>query len=225
MSNNPLFMDLYREVEQKANIAYGYYDDGKAISNLIKEKAFADLRVPLKACREIRNILSHYPGELMEISPSLIETLQICVSRLDSGKTIGDVMTPFKSLITASLDDLVLPKLRDLKIRSLSNLPILMGKNPIGIYSGLCFSSLLADKESIDLKSLRFKDFGNYVLINKQNPTKAALISSSVRVWDARKLLKERALTKPVNVLLVTSGGTYKEPLLGVVTASDLANI
>lgn len=216
------FLELFKEVEQKAVITYSYPDDGKSILHLMKEKEFQDLRVALKATKDVRNLLSHYPNEVIKPSEYLIKTLKETLKRLDGTKTLKDIMTPSYKLVSASLDDFVLPKLKELKEKGLSNCPILENGKPIGVYSGLCFSSFLPERKDLNLSALKFFDFGNLVLLNKENPTKVALANSDMKVIDAKHLLRERSLTRPINVLLITKNGSSKEVLMGLLSYSDL---
>lgn len=220
MEDRERFLELYKELEQRAILAFGYKDDGRAVSHLIKRPEMKDLQIALKAAREIRNILSHYSGEVATPSRKLILALEIALERVSKRRKVKDIMTPYSNLLSASKSDKVLEALTAMNEKGYSYLPILEDRMLIGLVSPKSILSLVTKPHLIDSETT----FG--ALLKHFAITPLTQHVGFARLDDDRETIYRRFRSKSVSsrldIILVTDSGDYRGRLRGIIVPNDL---
>ena len=205
MEDRERFLELYKELEQRAILAFGYKDDGRAVSHLIKRPEMKDLQIALKAAREIRK---------------LILALEIALERVSKRRKAKDIMTPYSNLLSASKSDKVLEALTAMNEKGYSYLPILEDRMLIGLVSPKSILSLVTKPHLID----RETTFG--ALLKHFAITPLTQHVGFARLDDDRETIYRRFRSKSVSsrldILLVTDSGDYRGRLRGIIVPNDL---
>ena len=228
MSNRQteLFLDTYRRLETVAEGILPQNGRGSVIARLARLPELAPYREELECCREVRNLLSHeikvdgdYP-----ITPGegLQRFLEGLIERLENPPRLSSVMTTVEHLLTFSLDDSVLSRMREMTERNLSRIPLMQNGRVEGMFSidtvfWACLDGIYISEETT------FSDIASFLPIAGQPWQPYRFVPSHMTVEAAEQTFNASTRkNKKVKLLLVTRSGSAKDKLLGVVSPYDL---
>lgn len=220
MGDNEKFLELYKELEQSAIVAYGYREDGKAVTNLLRRPDMRDLQIKLKAARDLRNILSHYSGEVATASEELIEVLALALDRIRNKRRARDVMTPYQSIIFAQKESRILDMLQTMDERGYSYLPILEERRLLGIVTPKSLLSLVANHNSISDSTLFIEKMDSFRITPL---TQHIGFASPEEHYDTLfRRFRDKSTKSRLDLILITDGGRKDGKLRGLITPNDL---
>ncbi|MBO5770406.1 MAG: CBS domain-containing protein [Spirochaetales bacterium] len=220
MDNKEKFLEIYKKLEQQAILTYGYREDGKAVSNLIRRPDMKDLQVELKAARDLRNILSHYSGEVATPSENLIQVLATALDRVTNKRKAKDIMTPYLSITYATKDSKILEMLKTMEEKGYSYLPILEERRLIGIVTPKTLLSLIASGNAISeetrfderLDSFRITPLTMHIGFASPEESYESLFRS----------FRDKSTKSRLDLILITDGGKKDGKLRGLIVPNDL---
>ncbi len=231
MKNTDLFIDLYKQLEQLAVRKYNYPEDGKAVYNLSLRPEFASLRAELDYCRAVRGILQHKPkiGSSYAVEPSdeMIALLQTTLNKVKNPPRAKDIAIPFGSILYKSMNDLVLPTMMEMQEKVYTHIPILQDGVVVGVFSENTVFSYLADEQIVEIaQNMRFSDLAGYLPIEKHRAESFRFIGQTKLISEIRGIFED-ALSRQdrIGLMFITKSGNPKEPLLGILTAWDVAAV
>ena len=229
MNETERFLDLYRQLEQIAISSYQFPSDGTAISRLEKMSDFKTVSAELRYCREVRALLSHKPqisGEYaVTPSPAMCGLLEDLIEKIRKPGKCVEVSPPLASIVCADPEDKLLPLIRIMSSRGISNLPILWEGRVVGVLSA---SSILAYQsengcfinDSTTVRQL--EKFTSLARIGKR----FQFMKANEPTLSAIALIRSRFRKgERVAMILLTENGTKNEKLLGILTPWDVMGI
>lgn len=229
MNRTEEFLDLYKQLEELAVKRYNYPDDGKAISNLEKRPEFRKIHTELGYCREVRNLLQHKPkvSDSYAVIPSdeMISLLRETVKKVKNPPRAKDIAIPVSSVLFKSMGDLVRPTMLEMQRNVFTHIPILENNIVVGVFSENTIFSYLVDEEIVGIEEgMKFSNLAEYLPLDKHRSETFRFVRHDLEV-EKIALLFEKALEKQdrIGLVFTTRTGKMDEPLLGIITAWDIA--
>lgn len=228
MSRAEEFIDLYKQLEDAAVQRYGYPTDGRAVSRLEDRREFARISGELSYCREVRNLLQHKPkvrGEFM-VEPSR-EMLQLLRETLDKVKhpvRCRDLCIPFQKMYWKTMEDPVLPSIRQLRTAGHTHIPLLENRRVVGMFTvnGL-FSYLAAHGAEGLTEATRFSHMRDELCMDC-HPSEiyvfAPMNAAADEVEEHFRQAEQQG--RRVGMVILTETGKPTEKVQGILTAWDL---
>lgn len=229
MNNTEEFLDLYKQLEQFAIKRYGYPDDGKAISSLEKRPEFRKVKTELQYCREVRNLLQHKPKieKSFAVAPSeqMVSLLKSTIHKVKNPPKAKDIAIPITSVLYKTMNDFVKPTMIEMQKKVYTHVPILRNGVVVGVFSENTVFSYLIDEEIVGIEDqMRFQDLRDYLPADKHSSESFRFVRQDMLVENINVLF-EKALEKQdrIGLVFITKTGKANEPLLGIITAWDVA--
>ena len=229
MNETERFLDLYRRLEQIAISYYQFPADGTAVSRLEKLSEYKSVASELRYCREVRALLSHKPqiGGEYAVTPSeaMCGLLEDLIAKIEKPSRCIDVSPPLSEIVCADPDDKLLPLIRTMTKRGLSNLPILYEGRVVGILSAASVLSYQSNHGFILNESTPVRELEKYTSLSA-NGKKYHFMKSGDPTLSAVSLIRSRFHKgERVAMILLTENGTKNEKLLGILTPWDVMGI
>ncbi len=225
------FLDLYRQLEALTREAYGLSESQSPVKFLAERAEFRSVRTELDYCREVRNLLSHNPklNDRYAVEPSteLIRLLERTVRQVRNPLRVEKIAVGRDRILCRTMDDLILPAMREMSVHVYSRIPILKNGAVCGVFSENTLLNYLIDRETVRLdENARFSDIRDYLGLDANRSESYRFVSRRLPAWSAAELF-EKALDRAdrIGMLFVTQSGKPSEKLLGILTAWDVVGI
>lgn len=229
MNRTEEFLDLYKQLEELAIKRYGYPDDGKAVLNLQKRTEFRNIHTELGYCREVRNLLQHKPkvAGSYAVTPSdeMIALLKETANKVKNPPRARDIAISISSILYKTMDDYVRPTMIEMQKNVFTHIPILQDGIVVGVFSENTVFSYLIDEGIIGIEGdTKFSDLKEYLPLEKHRSESFRFVPQHIEAEKVR-LLFEKALEEQdrIGLVFTTRTGKSDEPLLGIITAWDIA--
>lgn len=228
MTRTEEFLDLYKQLEQAAAIAYGWEEDGRIVCRLERSPQFAEIRSELRYCREVRNLLQHNclieGNYAVEPSTAMVELLRRVLRQVEEPVLCQDVCTPINQVYARHLGDPVAATMLTMDRRGLSHVPILENGRVVGIFSeSTVFAYLVREQVNHLQEDLRFQSLLQYLDAPTRRSEVYRYLSITATLAEAEAIFEgsfQRG--KRVSMFLLTAHGNKKEKLLGILTPYDI---
>ncbi len=222
------FLNAYRDLEEVLEKRYGQR------AGIVQQYASGDghkYYEELSLFREIRNLLSHHgkiagQSAVMPSEASLQKLLEILEYAKNPPVALS-VATPIESLYCAKESDTVSSTCAIMENRGFSHLPILEKNGSLkGVFSvGTLFTFTLKNPEKTT-KDLKIADLWEYTPHYRHTTEKFAFTSPSSPAAELKRLFRHKGPgSRRVASVFVTSNGTEKGKVLGMITPWDLLKI
>lgn len=231
MSKAEIFLDEYKKLEQSAVDRFGFRDDGRAVSQLMKIPSFREIREELQYCKEVRNLLSHNPKidgvEAVIPSDQIIALLKRTREKVEHPLTASGLGVPLEKVYTCSMEDPVLPAIEVMHQNVYTHVPIIKKGVVIGVFSENTLISWLLDRGSVFIgKERTFSDLRDYLPIECHRAESFRFISGSETLASIRKRFqKAYGSDDRIGMLFVTANGKADGKLQRIITAWDIASV
>ncbi len=223
-----LFLDKYRRLEALVRDSYNLSDSQSAVRYLADRKEFRDIRTELDYCREVRNLLSHNPklNDRYAVEPSgeLLTLLDRTIRRVQDPPRAGSVCVRRDRILCRTMEDLILPAMREMSAHVYSRIPILKNGAVCGIFSENTLLNWLIDQETVRIGAdARFSDIAAYLPLSANRSESYRFVAKDLPAAEVAALF-ERALDRSdrIGMVFVTEHGRETEKLLGILTAWDV---
>ncbi len=217
-----LFLDTYRRLETAAETLVGNNSRSSSILRLAHLPEFSRYRDELDYCRQVRNLLTHEAkiGGAYGVIPSdqLLAVLQKVLRQIEDPPTVGEYMTPVSRLLTAKMNDTVLPFMTQMEEKGITYLPVLESGTVVGVFSQRSLFRWLLSHRTLD-ETVTFREMESQLA-----PHQGICFVSRELPLEQAKLTFQRVNGKHqrVKLLLVTGNGRPERPLMGIVSPYDV---
>ncbi|MBR4868246.1 MAG: hypothetical protein IKU10_03735 [Clostridia bacterium] len=149
-----LFLDTYKRLETAAESLVGNSGRSSSVMRLAHLPTFSRYREELDYCRQVRNLLTHEAkiDGAYGVTPSdqLLAVLNKVLRQIEDPPTVGEYMTPVSRLVTACLQDKVLPFMVQMEEKGFTYLPIIEQNKIVGILASMrCFGGCFRASKSV----------------------------------------------------------------------------
>lgn len=225
-----IFVDEYRKLETIIRNKYGIKDYSiSPIMYIQAQPEFRDISAELDYCRALRNFFSHTPDYKDGVQPTagLIDLLDQTIQRVKNPPLVMNHLIPVSKVLCAGIDDLVLPKMRQMNEQVYTHIPILDNGIVVGVFSENTIFSYLTDEGIIGVEeNTRFIDIQNYLPINAHKAECFRFVGRRTPIGEVRELYSEAMKAGDrIGLIFVTETGKLTEKLLGIISAWDIAGI
>jgi len=237
MENHQKLLALYNEVDE---LLRGYYKNDN-YSNSVIMKFIKDLQKSgsfkyeeygrkLNMIRVIRNDLIHdldmNSQKLITINDETIVFLEELVSVLKNPVSAYDICTKFKDVSyipVEAKDTLIIDLVKRMRQRGFSQMPVLEKNNVVyGVFSANVLFDYIKDTDG-NIEDTKLSDIMDFLPVEKHFSESYNFVPANMNLRKISEILTEEyeANKKPV-MIFVTQHGNAKEPLMGIIVASDL---
>ena len=125
------------------------------------------------------------------------------------------------------MNDNVLPTMMEMQEKVYTHIPILQDGIVIGVFSENTVFSYLADEQIVEIAdNMRFSDLSEYLPVEKHRAESFRFVGQTKLISEIRAIFED-ALSKQdrIGLIFITKSGNPKEPLLGILTAWDIAAV
>lgn len=229
MNTTEEFLELYKQLEEVAVKRYGLPEDGKAVYYLEKRPEFRNVKTELGYCRDVRNLLQHKPKveNTFAVIPSekMVELLRRTIHKINNPPIAKDIEIPISSVFFRSMTDFVRPAMVEMQRKVFTHIPILEDGRVVGVFSENTVFSYLIDEEIIGIdENMTFSDLKAYLPLDKHRSETFRFVKQNTTVEQV-SIIFEQALKKQdrIGLMFTTRTGNADDPLLGIITAWDVA--
>ena len=193
MNNSEIFIEKYKHFEALIRSSYDLRNDVSLVSFLNSLESFKPFRESFRYILDVRNILQHkykinneYP---VEVSKSLIDELDRITEQFSNRKRCKDIMTPFKKVYTADIDDSLEKVISSLSDKMYNHVPILENNRLCGVFDEISLYEMHIKGVRIT-PELKFKDIKQFITLNSRRNEKFiffnenAYIDELIREFD-----------------------------------------
>ncbi len=229
------FIQTYNELDKEVKKVLKvdtYMSHVKALDILAKKSDLISRNLDiLKQYARLRNCIVHdtVSGTQEPIAIPLqevVERYKNILNRFKNPLTVHDICTHRSKLLVASPNSLVIDVMEAMENLLISRVPIIEKENVIGLFNGNVLIYYLASTKKCLISNStvmsELKDFTNLECHRKEQ---FDFVDKTLNIYDAQKYFKKRNKNNHKLVaLFITSDGTRKGKLLGVLTEWDLYN-
>ena len=218
------FLNSYRELEEALEAKYGQR------SGVVQSYASGEgsrYYEELTLFREMRNLLSHHArldGE-PPVLPSEASYKKLCeiVDFVKNPPVALSVATPRESLYCAAEQDSIFEISDVMEERGYSHVPVLAGDGSLrGVFSVGTLLTFAKENKKRSFSDLKIADLGDYIIPERHTTEKFAFCKRNSAAADIKELFSHKGpFKRRVAAVFVTSDGTQKGKLLGMITPWD----
>jgi len=227
VSNATVFLNQYKIMEDLAKVMFTNSEPSSVIFNLSNHPNFRHFKSEIDYCREVRNLLTHKPlinsKYAIEPSDEMIHILNSIIDKLEDPPKALMYATPLSRLLTAKLDDFVLPLIKKMKIQNFTHVPILKDGFVIGVFSESTVFDYLADHTKMEIPhDQKVNDYLSYMDLNNHRNETFVFVPRGILTGEAEALFNDGKINKRVEMLFVTENGKFNEKLIAIISPWDL---
>ncbi len=223
------FIDLYKQLEDELEAKYSgkKRSSSSVVFEYIKSIDSAPVRDELNVCREIRNLIAHTAdigGEpVVEPSEQVILTLKKILEFVKRPPLALEFATPFKSILSAHLNDDLFSTMAKMEKRGFSHIPIIDKKRFVGVFSvSTIFSCVLHDPDVNISEASTIRDLAR-LLPPEQHMDNYVFVDADTTREGVKAIFNRMSgQNRRVSVIFITQHGRHDEPLLGMLTPWDI---
>ena len=222
------FLDLYREIEELLEKRYARESSpgGNVILRFLQEKQGSRYREELNLCREIRNVLSHHStiqGRPVVVpAPELLQVMERLIAELQEPPLALDYATPAEKIILTTPQQRVLRLMATMREKGYSHIPVRVKGKIQGVFSiSSVFSYMLKYPAKPLSAETRVEEFSEFLPLDSHGE-RFLFAGPRLNYWEAREAFSQVRKNRRLAVIFLTSDGTKKGRLLGMLTPWDV---
>lgn len=221
------FVDKYKKLETVIRQKFKYNDRNSPIYYLSHKPGYEEYSNKLDCCREIRNVISHYPkeGDTFPIEPSgeMIAFLDELIYKLSHRAKCLNIAVPFKRMYCRTLADPVVETITVMRQKVYTHVPIVEGRKIIGIFDENALFCYLADNGIVDLEGLTFIDIRDYIGLTDREMEVFTFHHKLTYLDELQnEFQKQFDRGKRLGVAFITETGKPDEDVISMLTAWDV---
>lgn len=231
MSNNELFLEKYRELENLIkNKLTSEYRGNSPIYNYIRELYNSpysndhERGEKLDIFRELRNQMSHKNVDgIFEVSNDAIIFLENEIKIIQNPICAKNICIKFKDIHYATLDSSLNNVMKTMIKYGYSHIPVLNENKLIGVFSeNTIFTIYNSDHNILNKENIILNDISYYLDINNHQTECFAFIHENYHVSKIIKRFKRRKENnKRLTIFFITKNGSVNSELIGMITPYD----
>ncbi|SHK52284.1 CBS domain-containing protein [Paramaledivibacter caminithermalis] len=236
MRNVEVFLHTYNEFDKQIKKILGvdgYMSHTKVLDRLAKKNKLINRNIDeLKAYARLRNCIVHdttssgFGKPIAEPLPEIVENYKRILNLLINPLTVYDICTYRSKMLIASPNQLAMDVMHAMKQQLVSRVPIVEDDKVVGVFNGntliyymlSTYNPIITDKSTIN-------DFMKYASLDTQRKEHFEFVTKKISIYEAENLFKYKNKDNHrLIALFITSDGTQKGKLLGIVTEWDINN-
>ena len=230
-TNADNFLDKYLKLETYVRSQFQLNSDQSPIGYLMRLPQFRMYYQELDYCRQVRNVLSHNDklkdSFLVAPSNEMLDLLDEVLKKLQNPVRAKQIAIPKNKVLCKTLDDFVLPTMREMNEKVYTHIPIINKGAVCGVFSENTLLSYLVDEElvCIDQNSV-FRDLQSYLPFDRHRSESFRFASANALLSDIQMLFEDALQNVDrIGMVFVTANGKPHEKMLGIITAWDIAGL
>lgn len=223
------FLEKFKDLEQLVKSIYQLEDNYQsAISFLENQVTFRHMKDQIRYCRDVRNLLFHYPkiNDEFAVTPSegMVRLLDNIYQKLTEIQTAYEVSVKLSGVYSKGMNDLVLPTMKEMIEKDYTNIPIMQDGSVIGVFSDSTIFSYLADVEIMEIdRGMTFSELKDYVLLKSDKSQPYQFAKKDLLLPEIDELFQDSYQSeKKIELIFLTQNGLQKEKLQGILTPWDM---
>jgi len=226
-SYGDIFFDKYRELERLIQQKFPDLKGSSPIYYLIHKPGYEKYSSRLECCREIRNLLSHYPKEKgtfpIEPSVEMVRFLEELIYKMSNRQKCRDVGVPFRNMYYRTMNDRVEDTITVMRERSFTHVPILTKRRVVGIFDAVSLFNYLADSTIMEFHDLLFSDIKDYIGLEGRKKEIFTFHHQFTFLDELQEeFQRQYRRGKRIGVAFLTDTGDRDEEVLSMLTAVDV---
>lgn len=223
-----IFFDKYRELERLVQQKFDRELRGSSpIYYLIHKPGYEKYSAKLECCREIRNLISHYPKEKgafpIEPSVEMVHFLEELIYKMSNRMKCTDAAVLFRDMYWRSMEDSVADTMTVMRERSFNHVPIIDRKKVVGIFDTVSLFHYLADRNPESLEKLTFGDIRDYLGLEGRKREIFTFHHQFTFLDELQEEFQRQYRNgKRIAVAFLTHTGRPEEDVIGMLTAWDV---
>ena len=167
LNNAELYIEKYKELEVAVRERFSLQEWDSVSYYLSKREEFRFYRDEIKYCQEVRNLLQHrqtiggeYP---VEPSKEMLGFLENTINAVLNRKTCAEIMVPLKTAVCCRISEKVLDRIDEIGLSTHSHVPVLNGKNVVGVFTPTSFLNYMVDCRQKPDPNITFGKLEKYI--------------------------------------------------------------
>ena len=227
MSRAEVFLNQYRQLEAAISSEYNLQNSESALGFLMRRPEYRSIKAELDYCREVRNLLTHHPKLnkqfMVEPSEEMVALLEQTIDKIKNPTRAKHIWVPRSRVTCRELEDCVYPAMVKMREYGYTHIPILRHDVVVGVFSDNTLLHYLIDDGTLD-KEMKFSALEKYLPLEQHTQESFRFISRNTLLSDIEDIFSEGSKNKDrVGLIFVTKTGKATEPLLGIISAWDVA--
>ena len=226
------FIDLFRRLEaalrENALTGSGPREFNGMINALARQDPFIQDRWnEIDLCRQIRNILSHFPTvegrRPLVPDQALLDVLAETIDQLEHPVRAIDAARAREHLYTVGMESPAQPTLWQMRKRGFSHVPVMEGSRLAAVFSvGTVFSA--ACRGAVPpMEQACIGDFMPDIELERHENERYVFVAADEPLAQVKELFQRpKQSRRKVAAVFVTAGGDAAEPLEGMITPWDV---
>ena len=230
MNNTQRFLEAFRRLESALREASLTADGPREFSGMLSAAARHDSFVQrrfseLDLCRQIRNLLSHFPAQegRSPIVPdeSLVQVMEETIDHLEHPVRARDAAVARDKVYTVNRQSPLKQTMMKMRERGFSHVPVMDGRQVIAVFSiGTVFTAVCRGQVSdAQIIGDLLADIG----LDDHENEQYAFVAADEPLTHVKALFQRRdSRRRKVALAFVTENGDRDEALLGILTPWDV---
>ena len=226
MNNSEIFIEKYKHFEALIRSNYNLRNDVSLVSFLNSLDSFKPFRETFRYIQDVRNILQHkykinneYP---IEVSKSLIDELDKISEHFSKRKRCKDIMTPFKQVYTADINDCLEKVINNLSDKMYNHVPILENNRLCGVFDEISLYEMHIKGIRIT-DELKFRDIKQFITLNSRRNEKFIFFHEDAYVDELIKEFdKAYDEGKRIGLVFLNTSGKTDNFFTGIISTNDI---
>ena len=226
MNNSEIFIEKYKHFEALIRSSYDLRNDVSLVSFLNSLESFKPIRESFRYIQDVRNILQHkykinneYP---VEVSKSLIDELDRITELFSNRKRCKDIMTPFKKVYTADIDDSLEKVINSLSDKMYNHVPILENNRLCGVFDEISLYEMHIKGVRIT-PELKFKDIKQFITLNSRRNEKFIFFNENAYIDELiREFDRAYDEGKRIGLVFLNTTGKIDNFFTGIISTNDI---
>ncbi|NLW70683.1 MAG: CBS domain-containing protein [Eubacteriaceae bacterium] len=228
--NTEDFINLYKELERVLFEKYGQSGDKyeNSVLRFINSERGRPYKDTLDICREMRNLLSHYPKEdgkyIFQPSDDIVLELSSIVNKLKNPITAKDFA--IRNIFTVKPDTRAKQALSSMQERGFSHAPMISAGRLTGVFSISTLITFSMKYGGAVLKEdTTVSDFAEFLPIDKHSGEYFAFAPPKALPEELNDLFSAKRERKRLAIIFITDTGKPSGKLSGMITPWDLIDL
>ncbi|WP_425449619.1 CBS domain-containing protein [Dethiothermospora halolimnae] len=226
-----IYNDFDREVKRILSVSV-HMPHNKALNIIAKRNKLVQKNLDiLKSYSRLRNSIVHETitgaeRAIAEPLPEVVENYENILNRLKNPLTAYDICTYRQKLLVATSNNLAIDIMNAMKEMLITRVPIIKDDRVVGVFNGNTLIYYMINKKNpIITEETTIKDFMEYATLDTYRKENFDFVATDTTVFEIEELFRrENENNHKLIALFITSDGSQKGKLLGMVTEWDLYN-
>ncbi len=230
MTTESLFLEKWKELESATHLSFPTWD-GRDMEKFLKKMRVENIDFTrLMALRNVRNTLAHNPmvngNPIVKVSDDVIPYLDEVIDRIKHLPTAANILIPRAKVFACSRDAEIRRVVEVMLEKVYSHVPVL---DENGKVTGVFSESTTLEMRKTGVgngETATMRDVSAFLSIDQHTAEVFCFVPKNDPIAHLRNLCADALKNgQRIGMFIVTENGRKDEPLLGVLTAWDIAGL